>query len=45
MGEIVLGGILALILINRIKKEDPFTEREKVLRPAGVESRELANRV
>jgi hypothetical protein len=45
VGEILLGGILALILVIRIRKDDSFPESEKVPRLGRVEHRELANRV
>jgi hypothetical protein len=45
VGEIVLGGVLALILIRRIRKDDSFPEGEKAPPTRRVENREPANRV
>jgi hypothetical protein len=44
VGEILLGGVLAFILIKRIQKDDCLPEREKAAQPGTVESCALAER-
>jgi len=44
VGEILAGGVLALILVRRIQKDDSSRENEEVAPPSRVEECDVVNR-